>query len=601
MKRLFVLMMVALCCFSASAVPAYPGLISYTQPDGSVIKIRLHGDEFCHWTTNEAGQLVEQDEDGYYRVVDSSKLAMRRSAGRALRAEANEARRGPAKASIATGDKNYLVILVQFTEFKFSFGNAQMSEEEKNALARQAFSDLLNKTDYNVNGGTGSARDFYMDNSGGTFRPHFDVYGPVTLSHEQAYYGGNTSGQGTDQRPREAVIEACQALNNEVNFAQYDSDDSDTDVDLVFMYYAGRGEADGGGTNCIWPHQWSVTGVNNNFRLDGVRITSYACTNELTKRDDESLVLCGIGTACHEFGHAMGLPDMYDTDYDTNGKSGGLYWYSTMASGSYNNQGRTPPYFNIEERIILGWQEESVIQEITTPGEYSLTSVNNNVAYKSATDMDGEYYLYECRTNEGWDAYIPQAGLIVYHVDKSSRLVSVYNNNNVLVNETAHDLWYSWSTKYNAINESGTHPCFILLPSADPTNLNYSLSGYWNVAFPGRNSAYTSFTGTSWNGVESLVQLTDIAFNGTQATFTVPPAALRNWTIANPLNGSYSAGSNFILALTGPSQPSSVAWYFDDEPVSGETVPLTAGAHVIEAHFTVGSEEKIVELTLTAQ
>lgn len=591
MKRLIMSLFVALCCFfSASAVPAYPGLITYTQPDGSVIKIRLHGDEFCHWVTNEAGQVVEQDEDGFYRVVDSSKLAMRRSAGRASRAEANEARRGPAKAAVASGkDKHFLVILVQFDDVKFSTGNNQA-----------AFYNLMNKQGYSDNGGTGSARDYYSQNSGGSFEPNFDVYGPVTLSHDQAYYGGNTSGQGTDQRPREAVKEACELLNPDIDFSQYDLD-NDGYVDLVFMYYAGRGEADGGGANCIWPHQWSVSGLSNNAPMDGVRISKYACTNELTKRKDNSIVLCGIGTACHEFGHAMGLPDMYDTDYETNGEAGALYHFSMMASGSYNNEGRTPPYFNIEERIILGWKTESDIKEFTSSGYYTLTSVNNNVAYKTPTTTEGEYFLYECRSQTGWDAYIPQAGLIVYHVDKSSRLVSVYNSNNVLVNETAHDLWYNWSSKYNSINENGSHPCFYVVPAGSQDNLNYSGTHF---AFTGSNGNYSTFTGKSWNGVACNVRLSQITYADNQVTlYAMTPSSTLNYNvIANP-ESVYKAGDSFALTLEeSAAQPvESVAWYFDDEPVN-TSVTLTAGTHVVEAHLTlVSGEEKIVELTLNVQ
>ena len=579
-------MFAALCCWGvALAVPAYRGWITQTQPDGSTIQVRLHGDEFCHWYTDVNGQVVEQGADGYFRPVSAASHQTRLQVGRINRDIANASRRGPRKAAVALGQKHFLVILVQFSDLSFQQGNDQ-----------QAFSNLMNLAGYSENGATGSARDYYYENSDQKFEPIFDVYGPVTLSETQAYYGGNNS-KGNDQRPREAVKEACQWLddNTSIDFSQYDLD-SDGEVDLVFMYYAGRGEADGGGANCIWPHQWNLSGLDANFTLDGKKINSYACTNEITMRNGNQ-VLCGIGTACHEFGHAMGLPDLYDTDYEDNGEAGGLYSYSIMCSGSYNNSGRTPPFLGIEERILLDWQEETAIQEITTSGSYSLSPVSNNVAYKTLTDKDGEYFLYECRSKTGWDAYITEPGLIVYHVDKSSREIELKGSKT----STAYDLWYSWQT-HNALNENGSHPCFYVVPAAEQDNLNYTGARF---AFPGKAKMY-NFTGTSWNGVESDVRLSNINYSGNTVTFfaTVPSATLNYNVIANPGNGSYSAGSSFELNLVeSAAQPvSSVAWFFDDEPVSGTSVTLTAGTHVVEAHLTLTSgETKILELTLTAQ
>ena len=586
MKKIFVIAIAALCCcVSTLAVPAYPGWRSYTQPDGSVIKIRLHGDEFCHWTTDASGQTVALDADGFYRPVSEAQLNARRIKARAARAEANSRRRyAPAKAGVASGQKHFLVILVEFSDVHFSSSSANAD-----------FAAMLNDHNYSVNGGTGSARDYYYDNSGGAFEPIFDVYGPVRLDNNQAYYGGNDS-DDNDLRPEYAVKEGCQSLDTSIDFSIYDND-NDGEVDLVFMYYAGRGEADGGSEDCIWPHQWEFTSAGISLTLDGKKINKYACSNEIVEYSD-GLKMCGIGTACHEFGHAMGLPDFYDTDYKTNGEAGGLYHYSTMCSGSYNNEGRTPPYFNIEERILLGWQQPSIIQEFGQSGTYTLTSVSDNVAYKTLTDMDGEYFVYECRSKTGWDAYIPEAGLIVYHVDKSSRKVSI---DGVSSSVTALSLWDNWS-RYNAINENGSHPCFYVVPAGSQTSLNYT-GAKW--AFPGTAGKKT-YTAKSWNGVDSDVQLSSISYSGEQVSLyaTVPSSSLNYNVIANPGGGVYSAGSDFALTLIeSEAQPvSSVAWFFDDEPVSGPTVRLTAGRHVVEAHLTLGSgETKILELTLNVQ
>ena len=588
MKRFVLSVLIGLCCFSAAhAVPAYRGRITYVQPDGSTIVLRQQGDEFFHWMTNEEGQVVEKGEDGFYHAVDPSKLHARQVAGRMRRSAANASRRSPAKANIASGQKHFLVILVQFTDVTFNFSSDD--------AARQAFHNLLNEPGYNGNGGHGSARDFYYDNSHGYFEPIFDVYGPVTLSHNQAYYGANDSNDN-DQCPEDAVIEGCQALSGQIDFSLYDND-TDGEVDLVFMYYAGNGEADSNVTDSIWPHQWELTSAKKSLTLGGKKIDKYACTNEIIGYGALAGSMCGIGTACHEFGHAMGLPDFYDTDYNQyNGEAGGLYEYSLMCSGSYNDNGRRPPYFNMEERIMLGWLNSSAIVEITGSGTYNLASVNNDVAYKTPTDMDGEYFLYECRSKTGWDTDIPEAGLIVYHVDRSSRMVQIRSRQ-----VTAQSLWDNWST-YNSINENGSHPCFYVVPAAAQSNYNYSGSKF---AFPGSAGKY-SFSGVSWNGLESEIKLSNISYSSNTVSFyaEVPSVTLNYNVIDNPGNGRYTAGSSFALNLVESEAQavSSVQWYFDDEPVSASSVVLAAGTHVVEAHLTLTSgESKIVELIILAE
>ena len=573
-----------------NAVPARPGKVTVTQPDGTRIVLQRHGDEWGHWMTDALGRMVRQDENGFYRVVSDAEAAtvlQQASTRRNARRNAQEPMRGKARKSVR-GQRHFLVILVEFSDLSFK-------EDDPN----QAFTDLMNEPGYSVSGGTGSARDYYYDNSHGDFEPVFDVYGPVKLKNKYSYYGKN-DGWGNDTCPEDAVIEGCQGLDDQIDFSRYDSD-GDGVVDLVFMYYAGKGEADGGGTNCIWPHQWELSSGGINLTLDGKKIDKYACTNEIVSSGALKNKMCGIGTACHEFGHAMGLPDFYDTDYDEyNGEAGGLYDFSTMCGGSYNNGGRTPPYFNMEERILLGWVNPNAILEFGVSGSYTLTGVNNNVAYKTLTDQAGEYFLYECRSKTGWDAYIPEAGLIVYHVDKSDRYVTIMgSSNNISVKASA--LWSNWS-QYNSINENGSHPCFYVVPSGDHSSLNYEGSAW---AFTGA-SGRSSFTGTSWNGVSCDVSLSDISYASNQVTFyaTVPSTVLNYNVIANPGNGVYSAGSNFALELQeSAAQPvSSVAWYFDDEPFSGTSVTLTAGTHVVEAHLTLTSgETKILELTLEAQ
>ena len=278
----------------------------------------------------------------------------------------------------------------------------------------------------------------------------------------------------------------------------------------------------------------------------------------------------------------MGLPDMYDTDYDTNGYAGGLYSYSTMCGGSYNNDGCTPPYFNFEERIFLGWVSESDYRTFDKAGTNTIGPASENIAYRTFTDMDGEYFVYESRPKTGWDSYIPAGGMLVYHADKSSRMVRIGSWGGWSV--SAHDLWYNWE-QTNCINENGSHPCFYLIPASNQSALNtYHESG---IPFPCSN--VTSYTPVSWNGVTGEIAFSDITFSDGVLTLKadVPRVDLDYPSISDA--GSYAAGERFSFVLDIPDDvavPASVAWYYDDEPAGADSVTLTAGAHTVEAHLT---------------
>ena len=559
-----------------NAIPARPGRFTVTQPDGSRLVLERHGDEWGHWLTDVSGKMVRREADGFYRILSEADATSVREAAlqrRAARRNMQAAARS-VKGRGVFGQKHFLVILVEFKDLSFTVENPN-----------EAFSNMMNKPGYSVNGGTGSARDFYYDNSHGVFEPIFDVYGPVKLDTTKVYYGGN-DWSGNDKNPEKAVAQGCQALDDQIDFSQYDND-GDGKVDLVFMYYAGYGEADSYDSDAIWPHQWELSSAGIQLVLDGVTVDSYACSNERVGYGELQGMLDGIGTACHEFGHAMGLPDFYDTDYQTNGEAGALYSYSTMCGGAYNNEGRTPPYFNFEERMLLGWVDETDYLTFDWTGDYSIAPINENVAYRTFTDMDGEYFVYENRTKTGWDLYLPGAGMVVYHVDKSSRSVRIGWGTS-----TAQNLWENWHES-NSINENGSHPCFYIVPADNQSSLNYSHEE--RIPFP--YGTVNSYVPKSWNGVDGLVSFSRIVYTGGQVSFhaKVNTGELDYPTIADA--GEYTAGSRFTFALEQSEDvetPTSVAWYYDDEPAGADSVTLTAGLHTVEAILTYADGRRTV-------
>ena len=499
MKKILATLVLLLGTFHIlSAVPAYPWPIRVTQPDGSVITIRIHGDEWFHYVTDDRGRVVARGTDGFYRPAEMPSAALRAEAAR-MREEAGRMRAQAAPAakagSMSLGTHRIPVILVAFQDTPFVIDDP-----------RGAFDALLNEEGYSANGGTGSVHDFYYENSHGQYDPVFEVFGPYTLSKNSADYV-NSAGS--------ALVEACKALDGEIDFSRYDSD-GDGYVDMTLMYYAGHNAAETGREeDQIWPHQGYAGG---NTRLDGKRLYKYFCTSELKGYSGRSM--CGIGTTTHEFAHSLGLPDFYDTDYATNGEAGGLYTYSTMCSGPYLNNGRTPPYFNSEELKMLGWAPDQT--EISQQGTLTIEPVQGGVSYRSPTTTSGEYFVYECRAKTGWDRYLPSAGLLVYHVDKSQREVTIiqtgWDGQEHEYTYPAADLWNNW-TYTNAINENAAHPCFYLVPAADQSNLAYG-GGEANIPFPG-NRRITSYNPVDWEGARTDFRFTDIAFSNNKVTMTV--------------------------------------------------------------------------------
>ncbi len=498
-KKISLLLSFILFSISAMAVPAMPGVHTYRQPDGSVIRLEHHGDEFFSWTTIAGtSQVVALDSRGYWTRTTLSPSLKKAAAQR--RSEMNELRslsdrRTHTDNQMTHGSRHIPVFLVEFSDLGFSIEDP----------ARQ-FNDLLNQRGYSQNGGTGSVQDYYMDNSKGQFQPIFDVYGPVVLPHNMKYYGepikdskGNII--SNDRAASEALRDACKLMDDQVDFTAYDSD-NDGYVDMTLFYFAGYNTAEWGSEDTIWPHQGYMGGQNY---FDGKRVSRYFCTSEL--KGNSGTNMCGIGTTCHEFGHSLGLPDFYDIDYENNGQCAALSNFSIMCSGSYNNRGCTPPYFNAEERVFLGWMIESDIQELPQ-GDVSFGSIKDDVAYMSPTETEGEYFLYECRDGSGWDAYIPQ-GLVVYHVDKSPQ-----RNVNGL---SAYDHWKKW-TSYNDINAYGDHPCFYVIPAASPNDLNYSEDQLENWVFPGAKKI-TEFTPRDWDGL-SFVELSGISYSAGTVSLT---------------------------------------------------------------------------------
>lgn len=524
----------------ATAIIALRDVQTVTQPDGTTLNIRKVGDEFRHFTLTEDGAVLTML-DGYYTYarqdadgrlvstgikarnaeartdaeravitpVESISANVRLSPRSAVRSRA-VAQSGLGLASNSfpvRGKVKSIVILVQYQDVKFTHPKPS-----------QYFTDMLTKKGFNEYGGTGSALDFFSENSNGIFTPEFDVYGPITLKNKRAYYGGNDSYYDEDMHPEEMVIEACQQLNAMVNFADYDTN-GDGLIDNIFVFYAGQGEASYGPAESVWPHSWDVRAVGM-YRFDGVTLATYGCTNEweLSRPD-------GVGTFIHEFSHVMGLPDLYDTAGSLTCTPGS---WSALDYGPYNNNGCTPPNYGAYERNALGWVDPMVI---TGPSTIALPPISENVFALIPTSSTNEFFLLENRQKNGWDAYVPGHGMLIWHIDCSKP--SVFAN--------------------NTVNNTRTHQ-YVDIEEANGTANSNSKSTEAGYPFPG-TSKKTSFTSTTkpamtdWSGRAIDLPLTDIAENNGIITFKVAGGAA---PIETPVHNDVEVGQSHFVASWNP-------------------------------------------------
>jgi hypothetical protein len=156
----------------------------------------------------------------------------------------------------------------------------------------------------------------------------------------------------------------------------------------------------------------------------------YACSTELYGQPSWNC-LDGIGTICHEFGHVLGLPDFYDTDYEgSGGESAHPDNWSTMSGGSYLNNSRTPVAYTLFERYMLGWAMPTVINGA---GALRLEVLEKaNTGYRINSGVKKEFFILENRQKTKWDYFLPGHGMLVYRVDSTN--TNVWEMNQVNVN-----------------------------------------------------------------------------------------------------------------------------------------------------------------------
>ena len=465
LKQLSLIVCLMLCSLTTWAAKAESIPVQVRQADGSVITVILRGDEHINWYTTLDGVLLVQGADNNYYIgkveksgnlIATKQLAhealTRSQAERNLIAKQDKEKffayvnkiaeesentydnspltRGPIVDSgyggvpyfPHTGSPKALVILAEFQDTTFTI------QDTKKVFTNYLMNEgHFTETPYGQNQNYKGVRGYFKDCSYGQFTPEFDVVGPVKLPKPQAIYG-----EGIYDRMDLLLPDVCEAVDDSVNFAEYDAN-NDGMVDLVYVIYAGHSANYSGNKETdIWPKSGTVN-ISNTY--DGKRIRRYGVSNELAGKENkkkEKEKINGIGLFCHEFSHTLGLPDIYAIDKKAkNQNDQGMEFWDLMDGGTEVRGGRVPASYLAWEREVMGWIK---IDELKNDSSIeNLKSIDNGgKAYKIVNPNDSNEYIVlqsiqKGPWNQGWGDGTYGKGLLAYRISYPSNKVNVFD------------------------------------------------------------------------------------------------------------------------------------------------------------------------------
>ncbi|WP_343288367.1 immune inhibitor A domain-containing protein [Turicibacter bilis] len=377
---------------------------------------------------------------------------------------------------------NVLAIMVEYSDYK----HGQIQPDETSLYyddySKEHYQDML----FGDNGYTGpngenfvSMKQYYEEQSGGSLIINGTVTDWYTAPQTAAYYGASGGGSN-DARPRQLVADALKELAKDPNinladFDQLDRYDLDGDgnynepdgmIDYLLVIHAGVGEEAGGGSlgsDAIWSHRWTLGGL---YPIPGTEYTdefgnvrNYYAYDYIINPEDGA-----AGVFCHEFGHDLGLPDEYDTQYSS-GTSEPISRWSLMSSGSWSGTipGTEPTGISPYSRQILqetyggNFQHQTIINydELSTKGtSITLNSANQtgevirvnlpDLEIPITTPTSGEYAYWSGKGVDGTNLY----HTLTTSLDLSSATTPS------LSFKTWYDIEEGWDFAYIQVKES---------------------------------------------------------------------------------------------------------------------------------------------------
>lgn len=596
-NRVLTVFFAASSVYAAQAVPAYPGIIKATQPDGTMVEIVQHGDEHFSWASTPDGYTLLRSDDGFWsfartddygnlvpsaiKYIGSSQEALSAGIAKGLSFSGSQAselasrRKAAQRVSSSQtqidgtfpskGKCKLLLLLINYgdTEPRFS---------------QEDFTSFMNQEGYN---GKGSFRDYYLENSYGQLDIATTVSRWVTLPSPKNYYGSD----GAIEMIRAALTE----LDDEIDLNDFDND-GDGVLDGLAVIHQGAGQEYSGNAYDIWSHSSVIYGME----FDGVQVRRYTIEPELL---GETTNMSTIGVVCHEFGHNLGAPDFYDTDYS---QSGGEYpgtgRWDLMGSGAWNgNMGDRPAGTNMWQKIQLGWVEPVKLTATTSISGMKAAHANAE-AYRFDTTVPGEYFILENRQQEGvFDSALPGHGLIIYHANDQKIADAVVENT---LNATYPQAMYTVCANAKADPSTATS--------------SYGSVNTAGASFPGSGNVATFSDQTlpstkSINGRLSYRKLTDISENNGLISFNFVQEEMPD----APIDLTATAERGIVeLKWNMPDDAEEVAYftvYRNDESIGTTTdkfftdenaIGMTVIGYSVDATYTDGRISPFTSVTI---
>jgi M6 family metalloprotease-like protein len=372
----------------------------------------------------------------------------------------------------------------------------------------------------------GSLRDFYLEQSYGAFDLTGDAYGWVRTSDE--YYTTYDDGNyGFAGGARGMVVSAVLLADPIVDYGLFDSDgpdgipnsgDDDGYVDACLIFHSGLGGHDTYNPSDVWPHAWSIEPPieTNDPRTGGgfILVEEYCMQPEvnLNAAGDDTLDSC-LGVVAHEYGHLLGLPDLYDGSHQT----WGIGYWGLMGYGSFGALRTGPYHLSAWSKVALGWVTPIVVTENML--DTTIPPVETEpVIYKVwRNGIPGEeYFLIENRQNLGFDTYLPGHGLLIWHIDEA---MFPFSSSTQTVAATAEGWFRVALEQADGRNDLATY-------FERPEQGYYPELGDGADPFPG-DSLNTSFDGYSNpsshdnSGLPTDVSIVDIALEGNDIRLSI--------------------------------------------------------------------------------
>lgn len=536
----------------AYCVPALDVIQQLEQPDGTAFEARLWGDETGHgWETLNGYTVIKDPATKFWhyaRMDQTTKTLAAAGIVGATRPTANlhkhqrpnqtdfqrihqnersrSASRAIERASVS-GTRPMPVMMINFNDTATTYDAAD-------------FEDLL------FGAGNNSMKAYYEEVSYGAFTiapGSAGVTGWYAAANAMSYYGQNDA-YGYDQHPGQLVIETVAAADGAVDFSEYDSD-GDCYVDAVVIIHQGPGEEAGGFSDTIWSHRWNLNSAayygdgTGQYTTNDVGACGQIKVNEYVIQPER---LGGgiqtIGVFAHEYGHVLGLPDLYDIDYSSNG-IGDWGLMSGGAWGAVSRPGDSPVHLCAWSKYALGWIAPVSISEKLTNQMIAPASIQDDVyLFFPDNQIDSqEYYLIENRQFIGFDAGLPGTGLAIWHIDEAQATVN---------------------------NRDNSQEC---LPSADCTDTHYRVAliqadGFSDLEngynrgdrgdlYPG-TSGQTAFTATTapnslrYDGSSSHVSIANISETDETITATLSLSYLVSQSVTG--SGRITPGGTTAIA-----------------------------------------------------